>query len=198
MEDVDIIELFWRRDESAIRVLSKKYHGYCFRIAWNVIRNWEDSEECVNDTWFAAWTCIPPQRPSVLSAFLGKITRRFAIDVLRKKNAAKRMDAHIIELSDEIEMLSEKSGGPEEYVNEKEFIALLNCFLRKLPERDRDMFIRRYWYMDSIGEIAQRHGCSVGKVKSNLYRNRKRLKQFLEREYPECMERCGRGKEAST
>ena len=97
MEDIKIIELFFNRDETAIQELSNKYSGYCYKIVWNLLNNHEDVEECLNDTWLAAWEYIPPRRPSVLSAYVGKIARGFAIDCFRKKQAAKRMDGHVAE-----------------------------------------------------------------------------------------------------
>ena len=106
MEDTYIIDLFWRRDENAIQLVDKKYNSTCYSIAWKILMNREDSEECVNDTWFAAWRYIPPKRPPKLVAFLGKITRGFAIDMLRKKHAAKRMDMHIANITEEVESLN--------------------------------------------------------------------------------------------
>ena len=105
MEDNYIIDLFWSRDENAIQLVDKKYRSTCYSIAWKILMNREDSEECVNDTWFAAWRYIPPKRPPKLVAFLGKITRGFAIDMLRKKHAAKRMDMHIVDITEEVESL---------------------------------------------------------------------------------------------
>lgn len=186
MEDNEIIALFWNRDETAIRAASEKYYNYCYRIAWNIINNQEDSEECVNDTWFAAWTCMPPKRPVILSAFLGKITRGFAIDCFRKKNAGKRVDMHMADIAQEVGYLDKIAADTlERHMQEKEFLRLVNDFLRALPDADRDIFIRRYWYMDSLKEIAKRHCCSVSRIKSNLYRNRKRLWKLLEKERPE-------------
>lgn len=106
MEDTYIIDLFWRRDENAIKLVDKKYNAVCYSIAWKILTNREDSEECVNDTWFAAWRYIPPKRPPRLVAFLGKITRGLAIDMLRKKYAAKRMDMHITDITEEVESLN--------------------------------------------------------------------------------------------
>ena len=161
MEDIKIIELFFNRDETAIQELSNKYSGYCYKIVWNLLNNHEDVEECLNDTWLAAWEYIPPRRPSVLSAYVGKIARGFAIDCFRKKQAAKRMD---------------------EKIAEKELIKIIENFLRKLSDSDRDIFIRRYWYLDSIKDIAKRHGVSQGCIKTNLCRNRKKLYRILKRE----------------
>lgn len=151
MEDNQIVDVYWRRDEDAIQETGRKYTQFCFGIAWNILFNKEDSEECVNDTWFAAWKYIPPQRPVYFSAFLRKITPGFAIDCLRKKSAAKRVTTHIVDITEE-------------------FLAV----------RDRDIFIRRYWYADSIRAIAERHDFSISKIKSNLFRTRKKLLRILE------------------
>ncbi|EET61485.1 RNA polymerase sigma factor, sigma-70 family [Marvinbryantia formatexigens DSM 14469] len=186
MDDRDIIALFWNRDESAISAVSEKYNHYCWQIAWNIVGSREDSEECVNDTWLSAWTYMPPKRPAILSAFLGKITRGLAIDCLRRKYAAKRMDMHIADVAGEVETLADVAVSTlDEYMEKQELVQLLNTFLKSLPEIDRDIFIRRYWYMDGLKDIAKRHGCSVSKVKSNLFRNRRRLKKYLENEQPQ-------------
>lgn len=181
MEDTEIIELFWKRDETAIQELSSKYSGYCYKIAWNLLENREDTEECLNDTWFAAWKYMPPQRPSVLSVFLGRITRGFAIDTFRKKHAAKRKEADFHRVYEEMEGMN-FSYSVEEQMAEKELVKTIEKFLWKLSEADRDIFIRRYWYFDTIKEIAQRHGVSQGCIKTNLYRNRKKLYHILRKE----------------
>ena len=103
MNDTYIIDLFWKRDENAIKMVDEKYNSFCYSIAWRILTNREDSEECVSDTWFAAWRYIPPKKPSKLAAFLGKITRGFAIDMLRKKYAMKRVDMHISDIKEEVE-----------------------------------------------------------------------------------------------
>ena len=181
MEDMEIVDLFWKRDESAIQELRSKYFGYCYKIAWNLLENREDAEECLNDTWFAAWNRMPPHRPDVLSAFVGKITRGFAIDAFRKKHAARRPDMYRQDVCGEMEELN-VSYTVDEQMAEKELTRVLNEFLYQLREADRDIFIRRYWYLDSIKEIAKRHGVSEGCIKTNLCRNRKRLRRILERE----------------
>nr|WP_302227288.1 sigma-70 family RNA polymerase sigma factor [uncultured Marvinbryantia sp.] len=186
MEDRDIIALFWDRNQSAISAVSEKYNHYCWQIAWNIVGSREDSEECVNDTWLSTWTYMPPKRPTVLSAFLGRITRGLAIDCLRRKYAAKRTDMHIADIAGEVESLADTAFYTlDEYMERKELVQVLNDFLRSLPAVDRDIFIRRYWYMDSIRDIAGQYGFSVSKVKSNLFRNRRRLKKFLEKEQPQ-------------
>lgn len=186
MEDIQIINMFWEREENAIEAVSKKYGNYCHSIAWNILRSEQDCEECLNDTWLAVWSRIPPQRPSSLSAFLGKITRNLAIDRLRKKCAARRVDAHLNELSEEIGELGDTLAELyEQKVREQELSALLNRFLETLSESDQDIFVRRYWYLDSIKAIALRHRASQSKVKSSLYRSRKKLGRMLLKEFPE-------------
>lgn len=181
MEDTTIVELFWKRDETGIQELSSKYGGYCYKIAWNLLEDHEDTEECLNDTWLAAWRYMPPQRPAVLSVFVGKLTRGFAIDCFRKKHAAKRMDTHMEDVCGEMEELN-FSYAVEEKMAEKELVKTIEKFLRKLSEADRDIFIRRYWYLDPIKAIAKRHGVSEGCIKTNLCRNRKKLYRILKKE----------------
>ena len=187
MDDTQIVELFWERKEEAIQAVSEKYAHFCLGIAWNILKNKEDAEECVNDTWLAVWKYIPPKRPAILTGFLGKITRGYAIDLLRKKYAAKRCDLH----TDSLELLRETKDldkavniSVEDSVQEKELLQIINLFLQNSKRKDRDIFIRRYWYMDTLEEIAARHGCSVSAVKSNLFRMRKRLqKQLVQERY---------------
>lgn len=176
VDDTSIINLYFDRSEEAIWETSRKYEKYCYSIAWNVLYDKEDSEECVNDTWLATWNCIPPRKPTVLSAFLGKITRNLAIDCFRRKKAAKRATEHMSELCkelEEIEDVTEHSLNDE--IRRKEILEILEKFLDSLKKGDRDIFIRRYWYMDNISEIATRHGSSESKVKSSLFRSRKKL-----------------------
>ena len=143
MEDTYIIDLFWRRDENAIQLVDKKYNSTCYSIAWKILMSREDSEECVNDTWFAAWRYIPPQRPPKLVAFLGKITRGFAIDMLRKKHAAKRMDMHIANITEEVESLNTaRTHILDEHMETEELIEIINRFLGGLSDRDRDILSR--------------------------------------------------------
>ena len=148
--------------------------------------NNEDSEECVNDTWLTAWDTIPPKRPSILSSFLGRITRNFSIDKLRKKYAAKRPDMHMTNMDNilrEVETLNQQTAHFLEYTeSEEELATLLNKFLGTLTEKDRDIFLRRYWYMDSIDELKKRHELSESAIKSNLFRTRKKLEKIMRKE----------------
>lgn len=183
MNDAYIIDLFWNRDENAIKIVDEKYNSFCYSIAWRILTNREDSEECVNDTWFAAWKYIPPKKPSRLAAFLGKITRGFAIDMLRKKYAVKRMDMHITEIKEEVQDLNMAVvHNFEEHIEEEELIEIINSFLAGLSKRDRDIFVQRYWGMEALKHIAARHQISEGAVKQNLLRNKRKLKKLLERE----------------
>lgn len=183
MDDTKIIDLFFKRDEKAIQELGDKYGAYCYKIAWNVLNNKEDSEECVNDTWLAAWSYIPPKRPAVLSSFVGKITRGLAIDCLRKKYAAKRMDLHTVSIEREVADIDGIiCDTVQDAVAEKELVRTINDFLGRLPEAERDIFLRRYWYLDTERDIAKRHGKSVSAVKMNLYRSRRKLYRVLKAE----------------
>lgn len=179
MDDEKIIALFQERDESAIRELSCKYGPYCSRIAWNILGNQEDVEECVNDAWFAVWRYIPPQVPRVLSAFCGKIVKGIAIDKLRKRCAGKRTDGHMADIAAETMSLGRAADFSEDVVKEGEILQAINDFLRKLDQEKRDIFIRRYWYLDSMEEIAVRHGKSAGSIKTSLYRMRRKLEKDL-------------------
>ena len=137
MEDTDIIELFLNRSEEAIRQTDIKYSKLCFGIAWNILLNKEDSEECVNDTWLITWNEIPPKIPKILSAFLGKITRNQAIDCLRRKNAFKRPDSHMADINGELERLEETvQYSLEHNIKRQEILDVLDEFLKGLKEED--------------------------------------------------------------
>lgn len=179
MDDKQIITLFQNRDESAIRELSNKYGWYCSRIAWNILENREDVEECVNDTWFSVWSYIPPHVPEVLSAFCGKIVKGIAIDRLRKRCAGKRADTHMANIAAETMCLNRAADFVEDIVKEEEILQAINEFLWKLDREKRDIFIRRYWYLDSIEEIAVRHGKSISSIKTGLHRIRRKLEKNL-------------------
>lgn len=179
MDDKQIITLFQNRDESAIRELNDKYGQYCYRIAWNILENHEDVEECVSDTWFSVWKYIPPQIPQVLSAFCGKIVKGIAIDKLRKRCAGKRADTHMANISAETVSLSRVSDFAEDMAAEENTLQAINEFLWSLDREKRDIFIRRYWYLDSMEAIAARHGKSAGSIKVALHRMRKKLEKDL-------------------
>ena len=182
MEDFKIIELFFERNENAISETERKYGRYLSKIAYNILFNFEDSKECVNDTYMKAWNTIPPQQPKVLSTFLGKITRRLAIDVFRKKHAEKRENSeYALSLSELDECIPDGFSAEKEF-EQKELSGSINRFLASLSKENRDIFVCRYFYSDSIKEISSFFGTGEEKIKSSLFRSRKALKEHLEKE----------------
>lgn len=182
MEDAQIINLYFARNEQAIRETDSKYGGYCYSIAYNILTNQEDAEESVSDTYLSAWNAMPPRRPAALAAFLGKITRHISIDRWRKYRAEKRGKGQIELALDELSECVTGAQSAEDSAIRKEILASVNRFLGTLNETERRVFLCRYWYLDSTEEIAQKSGFSVSKVKSMLLRIRKRLNASLEKE----------------
>ncbi len=182
MEDDSIVNLYWARSENAISETSKKYGNYCYSIAYNILGNVEDADESVNDTYLDAWNNIPPHRPSILSTFLGKITRRIAIDKWRGRTAEKRGGGEIVLVLDELSDCIPSNQSVEHEVEAAELSQLIDNFVMSLPPMERRVFICRYWYLDPIADIAQRFGFSQSKVKMMLHRQRKKLLNRLERE----------------
>lgn len=182
MDDNKIVDLFWARSENAVAEAEKKYARYCHSISFAILRSDEDAEECVNDTFERAWRAIPPARPQNLSAFLGKITRNLSLDRYEKYNAEKRGAGQIPLVLDELaECLPDTDSG-ENFADELAFKDLLNNFLRSLPAEKRKIFVRRYWYLSSIKEIAADFNLGESKVKMTLLRTRSELKEFLKKE----------------
>lgn len=182
MEDFKIIELFFKRNENAISETERKYGRYLSKIAYNILFDTEDSEECVNDTYMKAWNTIPPQQPEILSTFLGKITRHLAIDLFRKKHAEKRkISEYALSLSELDECIPDKFSAEKKF-EQKELSESINRFLASLSKENRDIFVCRYFYSDSIKEIASFFKSSESKIKSSLFRSRKALKEHLEKE----------------
>ncbi len=179
MDDSKIIDLYWARDPYAISMTNVKYGPYCSAIAYNVLESRQDAEECVNDTWLRAWNTMPPQRPNILSAFLGKITRNLALTRRERDTAQKRgggQSALILEELGDCVSGKEDVGAQVEY---QELLAAINDFLTTLPERKRVLFLRRYWYTDSIADAAARCGMSVSTAAMALTRLRKDLRRYL-------------------
>ena len=179
MEDTCIIDLYWNRSEQAIQESDLKYGNYCSTIAMNICANKEDTEECVSDTWLAAWNTIPPKRPSILSAFFGAITRNAAINKLRRNRSEKRGGGKIDLVYEELEDSIPARETVETTMEAKELTAFLDSFLKKLRPIERNLFIARYYYLIPQPEIARRLGCSEGKVRTTLYRLRKHLAEEL-------------------
>lgn len=182
MEDKDIVDLYWERNEQAIARTDEKYGSYLFKIAYNILADQEDSRESVNDTYFRAWNSMPPSRPNVLSTYLGKITRNLSIDLYRGKHRKKRVNSeYMLSLTELQECIS--SGNTTEEMAEIHLLAeSLNRYIRTLSPEVRDVFVGRYYFMDSMKDIASYHGMSISKVKSILHRTRLELKQYLRQE----------------
>lgn len=182
MDDEAILDLYWDKNESAIRETEKKYGAYCRSIAFHILRDKADTEETLNDTWMKTWDAIPPQRPNVFSVWLGTVTRNLSINRLRRADAKKRK-AHRLELSyEELQECVPDQNSLEDRITAGELGALLDTFLRQIPLKDRCVFLRRYWYMDTGREIAHRYHMTEAGVKSNLHRTRVKLKDFLQKE----------------
>lgn len=181
MEDHQIVELYWQRSESAIAQTEEKYGRYCYRIAFNLLQDDADAEECVNDTFLKAWEAMPPHRPSRLSTFLGKITRNLALNRYEMASAQKRCPAGGIVSSDAFQpTLADKAGiDPYEHAAFKDAV---NRFLRSLPRRSMIIFLRRYWYFSSISDISRDLGITQSSVKVSLHRTREQFREFLKEE----------------
>lgn len=182
MDDNKIVELFWRRDETAIAETEQKYSRYCYHISYNILSNCEDAEECVNDTWWKAWNAMPPHRPNQLSAFLGKITRNLSLQRYLRAGAQKRGSGQTDAAFSELEECLPDPISVEQIAEDRMIGQALDRFLRSLPKETRMIFVIRYWYLCSIRDIAEQFGISESKVKTVLFRTRKKLKIYLERE----------------
>ena len=180
MEDHQIIELYFARDELAIEETAKRYGGVCMQVSMDILKDRMDAEECVSDTYLAAWNSMPEERPTYLGAFLSRIVRRISITRFRSAHAGKRGGAGrlIEELTDAIPSDCDLQA---EYDNTL-LAQALNRFLRSLDEEKRYVFVRRYYYSDPIGQIARALRVSEGKIKTDLFRLRGALKKFLEQE----------------
>lgn len=179
MEDLQIIELYFMRNQQALSETQAKYSAYCNSVAQNILSDVRDVEEAVNQTWFEAWKSIPPENPRILSAFLGGITRNISLNIVRSHSAQKRR-ADFVKSCNELEMISMEN--IEDEVCTKQLAQSINEFVGGLPEIQRKVFVCRYWYFDSIEEISRRFGFSKGKVKSMLYRIRRNLEKYLKQE----------------
>ena len=182
MDDKQIVALYWERSETAIAETEKKYGRYCHYIAYQILANDEDAKEVVNDTYLKAWNSMPTHRPSVLSTYLGKIARQLSIDVFRKKNSAKRYASEYAVSLDELGDSFSDGSTPERAFDAKLLDEAINRFLRTLSDDARNTFIGRYYFFDSISEVARYCGMTESGVKSLLYRTRQNLKAHLEKE----------------
>ena len=180
MDDLRIIELYFARDEQAIKETDVKYGKLCHSIAYNILNNNEDSEECVNDTYIGVWNAIPPTRPNSFMAFLCKITRNVSLKRIEAMARQKRSQATMVSLDDLAEILPDES--IRENISNDNLTELISDFLRKEKADVRNVFIRKYYFFDSIGDIAKQYGFTQSKVKNMLYHTRNKLKEYLIKE----------------
>lgn len=182
MDDNAILDLYFARSEQAISETDRKYGRYCYSIANHILSSPSDAEESVNDTYFVAWKLIPPRRPQRFGPFLGKLTRNLSIDRWRKNTAENRGGGEMQLLLDELTECVTGAESPETDLLKKELTTSLNRFLRKLAVQDRTVFLLRYYYADTLPEIAQKAGLSANQVKYILQRTRKDLAKTLKQE----------------
>ena len=178
MQDSEIVELYWQRNEAAIAHTSDKYNAYCQKIAQNILGCREDSEECVNDAYLAAWNSIPPQRPDSLATYLGRLTRNISINRYKSLHAARRGGGEFAVSLDELDDCIADT--LTEQQESEELGRLISEFLYTKPLQVRQVFVRRYFYSDSLGDIADAFGMSLAKVKAMLHRTRASLREHLE------------------
>ena len=182
MEDEQIVSLYWQRQESAIRETETKYDRYLTKIAYNILADYEDSRESVNDTYLAAWSSMPPHRPSILSTYLSKLTRRISIDLLRYRNRDKRKQSQYALSLEELGDCVSGGDTTEAAYEEKELALAIGEYLRLCSGEARQAFIGRYYYLDSIREVAAYCGMTESKCKSLLHRTRLGLREYLTKE----------------
>ena len=182
MEDAKIVELYWLRDQQAIAQTQAKYGAYLTKVAMNILCDREDSDESVNDTYLAAWNAMPPHRPQALCAFLSKLTRRIAVSLLRKKQSSKRGEGNYEASVEELREVLPEDNTTEEIVEANALRSAVSTFLRGIPAQARNVFIGRYFYMDSIREVARYCGVTESNAKVLLHRTRAALRTYLEKE----------------
>ncbi len=182
MDDGKIIDLYWMRSETAITETADKYGRYCHGIARGILQSREDAEECVSDTYMRAWNAMPPKRPDCLKTFLGRITRNLSLNRLEQKTARKRAGGQLPLVLDELAECIPDGVSAEQTAEDAAVAALLDRFLDGLAPDVRRIFVRRYWYMHSIRQIAKGYGITESRVKVTLYRTREKLKAALAKE----------------
>ena len=179
MDDAAIIDLYWERNSRAIDETQVKYGGFLNSIAMNLLSIREDAEECVSDTYLAAWNAMPPERPGLLRAFLGRITRNLSLDRLKRQRARKRGGGEPDAIFEELSEILPGGETPSEALDERELLAAIEDFLRAQPERARNIFLRRYWFADGVSAIAGRYGMRENAVSVQLTRTREKLRAYL-------------------
>lgn len=181
MEDNQIIDLYWQRDEQAIVETSKKHGAFCHSIAKNILSIDEDAEECVNDTYHQAWNTIPPQRPAKFRAWLGRVVRNIALNLWNKNHTQKRYSG-MTELLSELEDCIPSSKTVEQEIEDKELTEIVDRWLHSIDREDQVLFVRRYWNGIALNELAKEQAVSPGKLSQRMYRLRISLKTALEKE----------------
>lgn len=182
MTDHEIVELYWNRNQEAIKQTQYKFEAYLRKIANNVLANFEDSKEVVNDTYLAAWNSMPDNKPKILSTYLGKITRQISIDMYRRKHAVKRNASEYALSLDELGECVSGGSSPEQEFEAERLNSTIKTFLGTLSEDERNTFIGRYYFFDPLKTVAKYCGMSEAKAKSMLYRTRQKLKEYLVKE----------------
>ena len=181
MEDMQIIELYWRRDEQAISETDRKYGAFCHRIAMNILSCFQDSEECVSDAYGKTWDTIPPTRPDSLRAYLGRIVRNLSLSRYRSRHAQKRFSGMEVLLS-ELEDCVPAARDVESEVENAELGRVISAWLRTLTADDRALFVRRYWYGTALATLAEERDMPANRLAQHMYRLRLSLRKALERE----------------
>lgn len=182
MDDEKIIELYFARDEQAVAETDKKYGAYCFTLASSILGSREDAEETVSDTYLKTWQAIPPKKPNVLKMFLAKITRNLAFSRWRSSTAEKRGGGELTLVLEELGGCIAASESVEDSLNVRELAKTIRCFLNTLPQREQDIFLRRYFFVEESDNIARRYGMKRSTVLRTLSRTREKLKIYLTRE----------------
>lgn len=182
MEDAEIVDLYWARNEDAIAETKTKYGAYLQKVAYNILSDLEDSQECVSDTLLAAWRSMPDNRPKVLRTYLGKITRQVSIDLFRRRSRMKRYASEYAISLEELGDSFTDGRTPETELDAKLLTEAINRFLKSLPDDARNAFIGRYYFFDPLKDVARYCGMSESKCKSMLYRTRQSLKTYLQKE----------------
>ena len=182
MTDMEIIDLYWDRDPSAVTQTANRYGPYCYSIAYSILNNSEDSEECLNDTWHRVWNAIPPLRPNRLSLLLGKITRNLAFDKYKKDRAKRRGGAELSLVLEELDECIPSADSIDNVIENRELERHINKFLHELAERECSIFLLRYWYNKPLAEIGKQLSMKENNVKASLFRSRQKLKSYLEKE----------------
>lgn len=182
MEDEQILDLYFARDQQAVVETDRKYGGYCFSLANNILNNTQDAEETVSDAYWQTWNAIPPKRPGVFRMFLAKITRNLAFSRWRRYTAHKRGGGELELVLEELEGCIAAAGNVEDGLNARELEKTIRSFLDTLPERDQDIFLRRYFFVEESDTIARRYNMRPATVLKILSRTRMKLKKYLTQE----------------